>query len=62
MVADKEDVDAEHAEGALLQAKIIAAATDDRHIDDKVGDRIACAASVVSCMSSYMSMTLHAKG
>ena len=61
MAADKEAVDAERAEGSLLEAKTIAAAMDYRHVDDKVAERDACAASVVSCMSTYISMSSYAK-
>ena len=45
----------------MLEPRIIAAPINDRHIDDKVAERDACAASVVSCMGSYTSTSSHAK-
>lgn len=61
MVSDKEAVDAERADNALMEAKVIAAATDDRYVDDEVAGGDVCAASAVSCMSSYISMSSRAQ-
>ena len=61
MVSKKEDVDDKRIEEALRQAKVIAAASDDLHVDDDGHSGRICDALVVSCVSSYISITSRAK-
>ena len=61
LVANKEAVDAELDEYFLMEAKVAAAATSGRHVDDDSADKSVCAASVISGMSSYASISSNAK-
>ena len=61
LVASKETVDAELDEDLLMEAKVAAAATSGRHMGDDSADKSVCAASVISDMSSYASISSNAK-
>ena len=61
VVAGKKAVDAERDKELLIEAKVAATATNYKHVDDDSADKSVCAASVISCMSSYDSISLNAK-
>ena len=61
LVASKEAVDTELDKDILMEAKVAAAATSGRHVDDDSADKSVCAASVISGMSSYASISSNAK-
>ena len=61
LVSGKEAVDAEQYEEILMKAKVAAAATSDRHVDDDSVDKSICAASIISGISSYASVSSNAK-
>ena len=44
-----------------MEAKVAAAATSGRHVDDDSADKSVCEASVISSMSSYASISPNAK-
>ena len=44
-----------------MEAKVAAAATSGRHVDDDSADKSICTASVISCMSNYASISSNAK-
>ena len=60
LVAGKEIVDAERDKELLMEAKVAAAAMSYKHVDDDSADKSVCAAIVISCMSSYASISSNA--
>ena len=61
LVASKEAVDAELDKDLLMEAKVAAAARSGRHMDDDSADKSVWAASVISGMRSYDSISSNAK-
>ena len=61
LVAGKEAVDAEQDEEFLMEAKVAATATNGKHVADDSADKSVCAEYVISCMSSYASISSNTK-